>query len=47
MLYTRRVKAFSIQDRLRMRLSEKYHIKHSNVILIPNSYVFDETKNNF
>ncbi len=44
MLYTRRVKAFSIQDRLRMRLSEKYHIKHSNVILIPNSYVFDETK---
>ena len=27
-----------------MRLSEKYHIKHPNVLLIPNSYLFDESK---
>lgn len=43
-LYTRKVKLFTIQDALRMRLSEKYHIKHPNVLLIPNSYLFDESK---
>lgn len=43
-LYTRRAKAFTIQDSLRGRLSKKYHIWHPNTILIPNSYVFDESE---
>lgn len=40
-IYTRNVKLFIIQDDLRRRLSEKYHIKHRNTLLIPNSYVLD------
>lgn len=40
-VYTRLVKAFTIQDPLRGRLSKKYHIWHPNTIYIPNSYVFD------
>lgn len=43
-LYTRKVKAFSIQDKLRMKVSEKYHINYSHPIFIPNSYIFDEAK---
>lgn len=43
-LYTRKVKAFSIQDKLRMKVSKKYHIDYSDPIFIPNSYIFDETK---
>lgn len=43
-LYTRRVKAFTIQDELRAKVSAKYHIRHSNTIFIPNSYVFDESQ---
>lgn len=43
-IYTKKVKAFTIQDRLRKCLAAKYHIKHKNTILIPNSYVFDEAK---
>jgi len=43
-LYTKAVKAFSIQDTLRLRLSRKYHIYRPNPILIPNSYIFDEKK---
>ncbi len=43
-LYTRKVKAFTIQDNLRKKLSAKYFIRHHNTILIPNSYVLDQTK---
>ncbi len=43
MVYTRFVKTFTIQDSLRRRLSRKYHIWHPNTILIPNSYVYDES----
>lgn len=42
-IYTKSVKAFTIQDSLRRKLSEKYHVRHSNTILIPNSYAFDES----
>lgn len=44
MIYTRMVKAFTIQDPLRGRLSKKYHIWHSNTIYVPNSYVYEETE---
>lgn len=43
-LYTYKVKAFTIQDNIRRKLSAKYHIQNPNTILIPNSYIFDETK---
>lgn len=43
-LYTRQVKAFTIQDTLRAKVSAKYHIRHPNTMLIPNSYVFDESE---
>lgn len=46
-IYTTKTKAFTIQDDLRCRLSAKYHIKHKNTILIPNTYVFDENKITF
>lgn len=42
MLYVKKVKAFTIQDELRKKISAKYHIKHKNTILIPNSYIFNE-----
>lgn len=43
-LYTRKVKVFTIQDTIRKKLSAKYFIHHQNTILIPNSYVFDASK---
>lgn len=43
-LYTRMAKAFTIQDPIRRNLSKKYYIWHPNTILIPNSYVYDESK---
>lgn len=44
MIYTKMSEAFTIQDTLRMKVSRKYHIRHPNTLLIPNSYIFDETK---
>ena len=43
-LYTRAVRAFSIQDSLRRNLSKKYYVWHPNTILIPNSYVYEESE---
>lgn len=43
-LYTRKVKAFTIQDALRKKLSAKYFIRHHNTMLIPNSYVLDQSQ---
>ena len=43
-LYTKMTRAFTIQDSLRRELSRKYHIWHSNTILIPNSYVYEESE---
>lgn len=43
-LYTKSVRAFSIQDSLRRNLSKKYYIWHPNTILIPNSYVYEESE---
>ena len=43
-LYTRAVRGFSIQDSLRRNLSKKYHIWHPNTILIPNSYIYEESE---
>lgn len=43
-LYTRQAKAFTIQDTIRAKVSAKYHIWHPNTMLIPNSYIFDESK---
>ncbi len=43
-LYTRKVKAFTIQDTLRKKLSAKYFIRHHNTMLIPNSYVLDQSR---
>lgn len=43
-LYTKSVKAFTIQDSLRKKISKKYHIWHPKTILIPNSYVYDDSQ---
>ncbi len=43
-LYTRKIKAFSIQDKLRMKVSEKYFIHHPNTVFVPNTYIFDQEK---
>lgn len=43
-LYTRKVKAFTIQDTLRKKLSARYFIHHRNTMLIPNSYVLDQSQ---
>lgn len=43
-LYTRKVKVFTIQDPLRRKLAKKYHVWHPDTIYVPNSYVFDESK---
>ena len=43
-LYTKSVRAFTIQDSLRRNLSKKYYVWHPNTILIPNSYIFDESE---
>ena len=43
-VYTRKIKAFTIQDSIRRKLSAKYHIQHRNTFLVPNSYIFDEAQ---
>lgn len=42
-VYTHHTALFTIQDDLRRRVSAKYHIRHKNTLLIPNSYVFDRS----
>ncbi len=39
-VYTRGCKAFTIQDKLRKKTSQKYFIEHPNTLLIPNSYYY-------
>ncbi|MCM1231284.1 MAG: hypothetical protein NC489_14280 [Ruminococcus flavefaciens] len=43
-MYTRKIKMFTIQDELRRKVSAKYHIQNKNTMLIPNSYFFDDSK---
>ncbi len=43
-LYTKKISAFTIQDDMRKNISKKFHVRHKNTILIPNSYVFDKSK---
>ena len=41
-IFTKKCKFFIIQDSLRKRISKKYFIYHSNTLLLPNSYVYNE-----
>lgn len=43
-LFTKKIKAFTIQDDIRKNVSKRFYIGHKNTILIPNSYVYDNDK---
>ncbi len=43
-VFTKKIKAFTIQDSIRKEVSKKFYICHNKTILIPNSYVFDKDK---